>query len=70
MRGVQIPSYVTLGSSWQISGEGTTFSGLVRDDRTGAAVLGVFVIPSPGAVPVLAVVIMFSSRRRRIRRVV
>jgi hypothetical protein len=69
MQGLEIPSYYS-SPFLEVSADGRTFAGLVFDQRTGTNVIGVFVVPSPGVVPVLAGVLMFASRRRRIRRVV
>jgi uncharacterized membrane protein len=69
LQGLEIPSYYS-SPFLEVSADGRTFAGLVFDQRTGTNVIGVFVVPSPGLVPVLAGVVMLSSRRRRIRRVV
>jgi uncharacterized membrane protein len=65
MHGVEIPNYLSV-SSIDVSADGRTYNMQLLDTRTSMDFIGVVVIPSPGTVPVLAVVFVSIRRARRI----
>jgi hypothetical protein len=65
LQGVEIPEYLLAPGPVSVSSDGRTFVTEVFDTRTSEYIISVIVIPSPGTVPVIAVVFVSIRRARR-----
>lgn len=64
-QGVSVPEYFDASyTSWEVSADGETFSGYVRDTRTNAGLLVVAVVPSPTGLSLLVLSTALTRRSR------